>query len=86
MEFLYVYVIFAVATGVTSYFTLYRPTLARLESEYDLEADNPFINAIQYIVLSTLTAPVVLIQTLRGCTEDYFKEILESIENDGEED
>lgn len=84
INYIYGYVIFAITTGITSYFTLYRPTLVRLASEYDMEPDNNIISIIKYISLATLTAPAILIQTLRGCTEDYFTGVVECIEEDEE--
>lgn len=86
MDFLYAYVIFALSTGLTSYFTLYRPTVARLSRDHDMEPDTVVVSSLTYIIVSSLTAPVILIQTLKGCTEDYFAEILASIEEDDEEE
>lgn len=85
MIVLYAYLIFAISTGLTSYLTLYIPTVARLSRDHDMEPDTVVVSSITYIIVSTLTAPAILIQTLKGCTEDYFAEILASIEEDDEE-
>lgn len=84
MIYFYSYLIFCVATGVTSYFTLYRPTekfLAECGMEMN-HAIHPIFTAFRYILYISALAPVCIHTCLKGCTDEYLEKVLEAIEED----
>ena len=75
------YCIFALATGITSYLSIYRPILKLIKDEYggSPTTDYPILTAVTLVFFSTLTAPVVLKTALFGASEELQAEIFDDL-------
>jgi len=76
------YVLFSLSVGITSYFTIYRPIIIKVRDEYGIhtsEMEYPFTAACILILLSALTAPVVLKTALTGPDEVMEEAIIEKL-------
>ena len=71
------YVIFAVSTGILSYFTVHRPILNQLEKEgiFTDIMEHRFAFAVVTILVGALTAPFIFKLTLTGPDEDLTEDI-----------
>lgn len=83
----YFYLIFALSTGVTAYFTLHAPTLKILKEEgYEIEYPiHPFISALVMMSTTALLAPIMIKNVLRGVTQEYLDDIIAMLEDDEDE-
>lgn len=76
------YVIFCIATGLTSYFTLFRPLMEEIERR-DLELKgSKIVSAFTTTILMAFKAPLVIFTVLKGADEDFFNSVIEEISND----
>ncbi len=77
------YVAIALATGFTSYFSIYKPILKSLQEEGHVlwELDNPAMTACILMLLSTLFAPILIKATLFGASEEFIETYKENILN-----
>lgn len=75
------YLAVASATGVTAYFTIYRPILKQLKEEgYDLwEFNNPKQTAMVLMFISTIFAPLLLKATIFGASENFIETYIENV-------
>ena len=79
------YVLFSLSVGITSYFTIYRPTFIKIRDELGIwtaEMEHSIIAAVVLILLASLTAPVMLKVALTGPTQELEDSIISSILDD----
>ena len=86
ISYLIWYGIFALATGITSYISIYRPVLVLIRDEYGGAAttDYPLLTALVLILFSTLSAPIMLKRALTGIDEEIKAEIFNDLIGDKE--
>lgn len=83
-KYLLIYCLISLSIGITSYFTLYIPMCKILKKDYDLEPEGciALYEAFRYILVSSIFAPFMVVQTLRGCTTDFVEKVVEEMSDD----
>jgi hypothetical protein len=83
MVFFEFYIVFCIATGITSYFTLFKPLISEMKKR-NLNTD--CINKVYYAVstcsIIALKAPFVFLVVLKGADEEFLNNVIESICSD----
>lgn len=75
------YVIYCITTGITSYFTLYRPLMKELERRGLEVVGSCTFYAISTSIQIALKAPFVIFTVLKGADEDFLNDVIEEIYN-----
>lgn len=83
LNFLGYYSAGALATGITSYFTIYKPILRDLQSKgwHTWELENPKKTALILILVSTILAPALLKMSICGAREDFIEKYTNNLIN-----
>lgn len=81
------YGIFAFATGITSYFSIYRPILREISHIVPeaLEITQPITTALALITISTALAPVLFKMALFGPTIEFVETYIDQVVNPDDE-
>jgi hypothetical protein len=83
------YLIFAFSTGITAYFSIYRPILRELENLENVclfELCAPYQTAFILIMLSSFFAPLMFKMALTGPTVEFIENYIEKLLPDDEDD
>ncbi len=86
-NFFVYYSIFAITTGITGYFSIYRPILSYIKEEYGVVhpvIEYPKLSAIILIIISIITAPFIIKTVLFGANEALTAEIISKFTKDDE--
>jgi len=79
--------IFAISTSITGYFTLYRASIKIVEEMgYEMEEGDNLLPDLSFLAMTTFMAPLMLLQILRGPTEEFIDEFIERVEEDTQDE
>ena len=87
LNFLIYYAIFAVTTGITGYFSIYRPILVLMKEEHGEVhpiLEYPKLAALVLILISTISAPFILRTVLFGPDDNLIEELMSKFIEDDE--